>query len=304
MTAQKNSDTLENEIKRLIRVGNEILGLLEDDSTADKHEYQKKRNMFISDYNKWYNRCLPVIRSTMQDRAVRFESLHHTNKRSGMNEYTYTIQDYIQGVYFKDKTKSYTDNIASKRVKEQLSILKEAIQRTGDFSFEMEKFVKINPINVQPSNAISKYDKLLDTDLHDEHYTSMKNEINSTFRHGSLIAAFTLSRELIRNLLLDMIRLRFPPSSPEYLYLYYDMQNYCHKETRVLLGVIEEKKDDFDLNPEALDSLIDMVDRLEPKTRPSSHSFLTIPVRDNMEEYRIEEIVELLIDIIDLMKKQ
>ncbi|WP_340818676.1 hypothetical protein [Methanolobus sp. WCC4] len=304
MTGQNDNNVPRNELTHLIRSGNEILGLLEDDSTANEHEYQKKRNMFISDYNKWYSRCLPIVRTMMPDRSVRFESLHHTTRRSGTNEYTYTIQDYIHGVYFNGRPKSYTDSIAAKRVREQISILKDAVPRTGDFSFEMEKFVKINPIHRQPSNAISKHAKLVDAEFNDEHYVLMKNEINSTFKRGSLFAAFVLSRELIRNLLLDMIRLRFPPSLPEYLYLYYDMQNNCHKEIRALIGVIDEKKDDFDLNPDALEHLIEMIDVFEPKTRPSSHSFLTVPTREHLEEYKIEEIVDLLIDIIDFMKKQ
>jgi hypothetical protein len=303
VTGENNSDSVKKEIADLTRIGNELLDLLEDNAVSSEREYQKKRNMFIAEYNKWYARCLPIIRSMIPDGAIRFESLHHTTKRSGTNEYTYTIQDYIHGIYFKDKPKSYTDSIALKRLKEQNIILQNALPRTNDFSFEMEKFVKINPIRSQPSYSISKQEKFVDIDFPDEHYNSIRTEINSSFKRGFTISAYLLSRELIRNLLLDMLRKRFPPTSAENVSLYYDLQNNSHKEIRALSGVIKERKDDFDINPEALDHLIEMIEIMEPKTKPASHSFLTIPTRENIEKYRIEEIAKLLLEMIEFMAK-
>lgn len=296
---QKTGEIPVDEISDLIKTGNELYELLEENSTAGEYEYQRKRNTFVAEYSKWYSRCLPVIRSMLPDKAVRFETLYHTNKRSGTNEYTYTIQDYIQGIYFKDRPKNFTDSIAAKRIKEQKNILLNAIPRTSDFSFEMEKFVRINPINNQSSDSIITQEKLLDLDFEDEHYNAIRTEINTNFKRGFTISAFLLSRELVRNLMLDLIRIRFPPSSGENINLYYDPQNNTHRELRVLVGLIRQKKDAFDLNPEALDHLADMIEIMEPKTKPSSHSFFTVPTRENLEKCRINEISELLVEMID-----
>lgn len=303
MSGQNNIDISKDEISDLIRIGNVLLDLLEDNSEVDEKGYQKKRNMFIGEYNKWYSRCLPIIRSMVPDKAIRFESLYHTNNRSGTNEYTYTVQDYIQGIYFKDKPKSYTDNITTKRVREQNSILKAALPRITDFSFDMERFVKINPIRSQPSHSLTRQDKLIDHDFYDEHYNSMRTEINSNFKRGFTMSAFVLSRELIRNLLLDMIRIQFPPRSEENVSIYYNINNNCHKELRTLALTIRERKDDLDLNPEAIEHLVEMICTMEPETKPGSHSFLTIPTQENLLAYRIEEIVDLLTDMIDFMKQ-
>ncbi|MEZ5333827.1 MAG: hypothetical protein R2741_00565 [Methanolobus sp.] len=167
----------------------------------------------------------------------------------------------------------------------------------------MEKFAKINPISSQSSASIVKQDHLVDVEFFEDHYNSIKTEINISFKRGNTISAFMLSRELIRNLLLDLIRIRFPPASAENVNLYYDLKNNTHREVRVLTGVIRRQKDDFDLNPEALDHLANMIDVMEPKTRPGSHSFFTVITRENLEHYRINEIAELLVEMIEFTKK-
>ncbi|WP_094228905.1 hypothetical protein [Methanolobus psychrotolerans] len=302
MTGDKTSEISRKEIADLARTGNELMELMEKVPTSD-HEYQKNRNMFLAEYNRWYTRCLPIIRGMLPDKALRFESLYHTNKRSGTNEYTYTIQDYIQGVYFKDKPKSYTDNITAKRLKEQNSILQTALPRVSSFSFEMEKFVKINPIHGQPSSSISNQDKLIDIDFSDGHYNSIKAEINSSYKRGFFMASFLLSKELIRNLLIDLIRTEFPPTSDERISYYYDLKNSTYKEAGQLLKVLTEKKEEFDINPDAIERIIKMIVVIEPKMKPDSHSFKLISTREEMDMFEIEEIVGLINDIIEFMKK-
>ncbi len=303
MTGQKTSEASKKEISDLIRIADELLELLEDKIATSDHDYQKNRNEFISDYGKWYTRCLPIVRSMLPDKASRFESLYHTNNRSGTNEYTYTIQDYIQGVYFKDKPKSYTDGITTKRLKEQLSILEQATSRITDFSFEIERFVKINPMSTQPSSSISEQEKMMDIDFSDEHYNSLRAEINSCFKRGLFVATFLLSKELIRNLLIDIIRTNFHPISDEEISLYYDFQNNTHKGIKQLVNVLAERKEEIDINPEAIDQLIEMLAAIDPKIKPGSHSFKPIHTHEDIENYRLGETVELLNDVLEFMKK-
>lgn len=303
MTGQKPRKTSKQEIADLIRIADGMLELLKYKIVSNDHEYQKNRNTFIAEYTKWYTQCLPIVRSILPDKAPRYESLYHTNKRSGTNEYTYTIQDYIQGVYFKDKPKSYTDNITCKRLKEQISILKTATPRINDFSFEIKKFVKINPIYGQDSSSISKHERFMDIRFSDEHYNSIKAEINSCYKRGFFVATFLLSKELIRNLLIDIIKINFHPISDEQISLYYDLQNKTHKEMWQLLGTLIKKKEEIDINSEAIENLIEMLTAMDQKIKPGSHSFKSISTREDIDNYRLDELVELLNDIVEFMSK-
>jgi hypothetical protein len=300
---QNQMDMSGKDISELIDTGGRLLELLEEMSASNEHEYRKNRNIFISEYGKWYTKCLPLIRSMVPDKATRFESLYHTNKRSGMNEYTYTVQDYIHGIYFKDKPKSYTDTIISKRIKEQKAILQASVARASDFSFEMESFVKINPLNGLDSAAITKQNKLIDIDFFDDHYNSIRAEINTCFKHNFYMASLLLSKELIQSLLVDLIRSNFPLTSEGHRSLYYDYLDKNFRETGELLKSISQKKNEFDVNLEAIDYLVKLVSSMEPELKPESHSFGALPKKEDIEELRIEEAMELIVEIINFIKK-
>jgi hypothetical protein len=299
---QNPGDISRNEISGLVSTGERMLEMLDEMSANNEHEYQKNRNVFTSEYGKWYAKCLPLIRSMVPDKATRFESLYHTNKRSGMNEYTYTIQDYIHGIYFKDRPKSYTDAILSKRLKEQMSILQASVARTSDFTFDMEQFVKINPINGLDSSSIVKQNKLIDIDFVDDHYNSIRTEINTCFKQGFYMASLELSKRLIQNLLVDLIRSNFPLAGEGHRSLYYDYLKEDFRNTDELLKELSEKKHDFNVNPDAIDYLIELIGPMEPKKKPESHSFGVIPKRKDIQNLRIEEAMELIIEMTDFIR--
>ncbi len=304
MSVKKSRVTSRKELSELIRIGDDLLNIVEKMTMSDDDEYQKKRNIFIAEYGKWYRQCLPLIKSLIPDKTSRFESLHHTDKRSGTNEYTYTIQDFIHGRYFENRPKSYTDEITAKKLREQKSILEMAMPRMDDFSFDMERFVKINPIRAEPSSSISKQKKLLNTDFTDEHYNRIKAEINSTYKNGFLLASILLSKELIRNLLIDMIRKRFPPTSDEHIDLFFDFNIQAFKSTEELIEVVKVNKNRFDLNPEAIEHLVKSIQAMEPKLKPDSHTFRSISTQKDIIEMEIKEIVNLLNDINEFMKNK
>ncbi len=304
MQPEKSSEISRAEIHELIATADRLLELLEEMVTGSEREYPKKRNIFITGYNKWYTHTLPVIRDMVPDRAGRFGSLYYTSKRSGTNEYTYTIQDYIHGIYFKDKPKSYTDGIVIKRLREQRSILQTAVARVSDFSFDMERFVKINPIHRESASSISKQEKLIDIDFTDEHYSSIKAEINQSFKRGAYMATFLLSKELIRNLLIDILRTSYPPTCDENIAVYYNLTNGSFNNLRSLLTTLKDIKDEIDIKKGSIDQIIEIIETFEPEHDPYFHSFIGIPTRSETEIYRIGETVEILNNIVHTMKKQ
>lgn len=122
------------EVHELLNKGNELLDILEQNSVWNSLDYIKNRSRFVSGYTKWYKRSLCVIRDLSPDRYDKFKSIFSTNKRSGVNEYTYTIQDYIHGIYLENGPKNHTDEVTSRKLKEQIEILSYASSRINEFS--------------------------------------------------------------------------------------------------------------------------------------------------------------------------
>lgn len=293
------------EVHELLNKGNELLDILEQNSVWNSLDYIKNRSRFVSGYTKWYKRSLCVIRDLSPDRYDKFKSIFSTNKRSGVNEYTYTIQDYIHGIYLENGPKNHTDEVTSRKLKEQIEILSYASSRINEFSFELEKFVRINPIySNQTSPTATDPNKILQMDLEEEHYNSLKTEINSTFRLGLFISTFLLSRELIENLLIDILRLIFPPTSKENISLYFDMENQKFKELDSLLSTLDQKREELPFDNKALDELIGILEHMLPKDKPASHSRIDIPRREDIVNYRIEGTVEILLNTKQALKNK
>lgn len=295
--------TSKQEVHELLNKGNELLDILEQNSVWNSLDYIKNRSRFVSGYTKWYKQSLCVIRNLSPDRYDKFRSIFSTNKRSGVNEYTYTIQDYIHGIYLENSPKSHTDEVTSRKLKEQIEILRYASSHINNFSFELEKFVRINPIySNQTSPTTTDPNKILQMDMEEEHYNSLRTEINSTFRLGLFISTFLLSRELIENLLIDILRLIFPPTSKENISLYFDIENQKFKEMDLLLVTIDRKREELPFDNEALDELMNILERMITRDKPTSHSRISIPNRQDIVNYRIGETVEILVNTKQALK--
>lgn len=88
---------------------------------------------FTSEYHKWYTRSLTVVRHLLPDRLVEFERLYHLDNRKDIKESTYTIEDYLQGVRFKDFFEAPdVEAIAKLRFLNQIFILASAASRLDD----------------------------------------------------------------------------------------------------------------------------------------------------------------------------
>ncbi|MBN2110654.1 MAG: hypothetical protein JW705_06160, partial [Methanosarcinaceae archaeon] len=284
------------EVQELLHTGDELLDILEQNYTWESKEYAKNRSLFVSGYTKWYKRSLTVIRKLRPDRANRFQNLFSTNKRSSVNEYTYTVQDYIHGTYLDNEPRNHTDEVTSRRLKEQMEILRSASTRINEFTFVFEQFVKINPIySSQESPAENDTKKLLQVNFEDEHYNSLKTEINSTFRLGLFISTFLLSRELIENILIDIMRLIFPPASDENISIYFDIDSQSFKDLNLLLDTVIKIKEELPFDNSAVDEIISSLENMRFKDRPASHSRLRTPNREDILAYRINENVEKLL---------
>lgn len=293
------------EITSLLEECDDMLEILERNSVWNENEYQKNRSIFISEYTKWYRNVLPIIRDLIPERAEKFQSIFRTTKRSGINDYTYTIQDYIHGIYLEKRLKVYSDNITGKRLKEQKDILMDAIPRINGFSFDIHRFVKINPINTnQTSFSANDTTKLLNLELDDEHYRELKNEINATYKNGLHISTFMLSRKLIENLMLDLLKTRYPPVSDENIDLYFDREHKVHRDFNVLLDTFDKRKREMPVDTDQLDDFIKELSLFRLKENTSSHSIDKIPDQIKNKKYNLEDIVEGLLDINTIIEEE
>lgn len=97
---------------------------------SEKVKPEKKINLQI-DYQKWYSRCLPVIRQLLPDRYSEFCEQYKFDKRKEISYTTYTIADYMIGLQVKQYGEPLfnTKNAFATKFQLQLTILNSAVTR-------------------------------------------------------------------------------------------------------------------------------------------------------------------------------
>ena len=112
---------IRQKLDALVKTGTELAQSIED--------YSK----FMSEYHGWYTRSLALVRHLLPDRLAEFERLYHLDNRKNINASTYTIEDYLQGLYIAGVVeKRDVVSIALTKFLNQILILKSAASRLDD----------------------------------------------------------------------------------------------------------------------------------------------------------------------------
>ena len=112
---------IRQELDALVKTGMELAQSIGD--------YSK----FVPGYHGWYTRSLVVVRHLLPDRLAEFERLYHLDNRKNIDASTYTIEDYLQGLYIVGLTKKRdVVKIALTKFVIQIYILESASSRLDD----------------------------------------------------------------------------------------------------------------------------------------------------------------------------
>ena len=137
---------------------------------------------------------------------------------------------------------------------------------------------------------------LIETIFNEFFYDTLKKEINICFNNELFTSVFILSRKLIENLVIDILRKKFPPSSST-LPLYYDTQNGRFIDFSILLKNLEDNKDSFGIDKSLVEQFISLVKPFRPRANSNTHSIETLADQKDVEKFKIPEMIALLLRI-------
>jgi hypothetical protein len=101
------------------------------DAAAGSEEKPERQIILAMDYQKWYSRCLPVVRQLLPDRFAEFCEQYKHDKRTEITFATYTISDYMIGLQITrgGEPTFNTKNAFAQKFQLQLTILNSAYTR-------------------------------------------------------------------------------------------------------------------------------------------------------------------------------
>jgi hypothetical protein len=149
-------------------------------------------------------------------------------------------------------------------------------------------------------NIIARSD-LIDIKFEDIFYRNLTKEINKCYKLGSYTASFILSRKLIENLVIGVLRKKFPPS-PENLEIYYRAKEGRFHDLTILLKNLEEKKFEFGIDAEIITEFFKLIKPFRPTANSNAHSILIWGDKDELDKLQVEKMAGLLIKILRNIK--
>lgn len=159
-----------------------------------------------------------------------------------------------------------------------------------------------NPIKIE---AISKrqLSKLIDIDFSDIFYNELRDEINGAYQMGLFTSVMLLSRKLFENLIIEILRIKYPPNVPSNLELYFIKNEKRFQNFTILLKNIEDRKGDFTVDEHIITEIISLIKPFRKSANLNTHSIIIVSNEKGILDFQIPHISALLFKLLSNIKR-
>ncbi len=154
-------------------------------------------------------------------------------------------------------------------------------------------------ITLQNNNRTETYpngrSNLLDYVFDDYFYDNLKHEINVTWKLGLFNSSLILSRKLIENLVIDVLRKKYPTKdNPTNIEIYYIPSKGKFKDFSILIEILNDKKNEFSPDTPIVVKFLEKVKSFRDIANSSAHSIIENPTETQILKFEVMEMVSLL----------
>ncbi len=138
---------------------------------------------------------------------------------------------------------------------------------------------------------------LIDIKFDDIFYRNLNGEINKCYKIGAYTASFILSRKLIENLVIDILRKKFPPNKSN-LEIYHRPKEKRFHDLIILLKNLEKRKEEFGIDEEIINEFFKLIKPFRPTANSNAHSIIMWGDKESLDKLQVEKMAGLLIKIL------
>lgn len=141
-------------------------------------------------------------------------------------------------------------------------------------------------VNIPEHSREVRYESFVEvTDNGEEFYETLIRDINKCYRIGVDDATFVLTRKLLENLVIDLLRRQYGDTKSG-VELFYNLENGQFRKFSNLLENLEDNIGDFEHFSNRIDrSLVSEVDKFRDSANSEAHSVEVERTDEEMEEY-------------------
>lgn len=152
-------------------------------------------------------------------------------------------------------------------------------------------------LKLQNSNNTVTYPNsrkdLITSQSSDPFYKDLELEINISWRLGLFSSTLVLSRKYIENLIIDLLRNKYPVSNNTLNIYFNDKQNRFH-DFSYLLENLKQRKSDFKPDVGSIEKLLILVNPFKTVADATVHSIIENPEENDIIKLKIPQIISIL----------
>ncbi|MCZ7398259.1 MAG: hypothetical protein O8C62_01030 [Candidatus Methanoperedens sp.] len=145
--------------------------------------------------------------------------------------------------------------------------------------------------------------KLVDMEFEDVFYNKLRDEINDAYKMGLFTSVMLLSRKLFENLLIEILRIKYPPNQSGNLEIYFIKNEQRFQNFTVLLKNIEDKKSDFTPDEHLISEIISLIKPFRKGANLNAHSIIIVSDEKGILSFDIPRISALLSKLYSNIKR-
>lgn len=184
-------------------------------------------------------------------------------------------------------------NVYGDYIKHWRPDLIEALKENGIYYDEGSQLLSYanNPIKISFEHYLSE--SFIKAKFGEQLYEELKNEINKAYSHGLFTATIILSRKLVENFLIDILRKKYPPSNSG-LEIYYIPAQGRFRDLSDLINELDGRKQDFEPDVETVKSILELTNHMREKANSGAHSIVFYADKNDIESLKIPELIDRL----------
>lgn len=127
-------------------------------------------------------------------------------------------------------------------------------------------------------------------------YEKLRDEINRAYNYNLPNAVLILSRKLLENLVIDLLRAKFPSNHK----IYYDTSRKRFLDFSVLISNLNKYASSFGPDEKAISQSYTSLEKLREKANSNAHSLTEITQLSEISNYKINDLVNTFRYLLDL----
>ncbi len=121
------------------------------------------------------------------------------------------------------------------------------------------------------------------------------DELHRAYNNNCYTAVFILARKIIENLIIDILRKKYPEKKKENKELYFDINKRRFKDFGIILDNLYKKRNDFGTENRAVERLYTLAKKLKDNSNHKTHSWYHLVKRKiEIEDLDINQIINII----------